>query len=207
MIGPGRLLEYGPLAVLAEYRTLDEVMAAAAHVREAVAAGRLPGVVDVVPAARTVLVRHDAALDRGLLAGVLADVSPVDPHDAPLVEIPVRYDGEDLAGVAAACGLTIAEVVELHATPEYTAAFCGFVPGFAYLIGLDPRLHLPRRATPRTRVPAGAVAIAADQTAVYPSATPGGWHLLGTTDTVMWDEYRDPPALVAPGSRVRFVPT
>lgn len=201
-----RLLPYGPHAVLAEYDSLGEVMAAAAHVRDAASRGRLAGVVDVVPAARTVLVHHSGALDPGAVAAVLADVAPVEQGSAPLVEIAVRYDGEDLDAVAAASGLTAVQVVELHSAGEYTAAFCGFVPGFAYLVGLDPRLHLPRRATPRTRVPAGAVAIAAEYSAVYPSATPGGWHLIGTTDVVLWDDGRDPPALIAPCTRVRFVP-
>ena len=200
-----RLLDSGPRAVLAEYDSLDDVMAAAAHVRAAVDAGRLAGVVDVVPAARTVLVRHDAVFDRGLLAAVLADVSPVDPREAPLVELHVRYDGEDLPAVARATSLSVPDVIEAHCAVEYRAAFCGFVPGFAYLVGLDHRLHLPRRPTPRTRVPAGAVAIAAEYTAVYPSATPGGWHLLGTTEAVLWDDDRDPPALIPPGARVRFV--
>ena len=200
------MLGYGPRAVLAEYGSLEEVMAAAAHLRAAVGAGRLTGVVDIVPAARTVLVHHDGRVDAALLAGVLADVSPLDAGEGPLVEIVVRYDGEDLRAVADACGLTAAEVVDLHTSAEYTAAFCGFVPGFAYLIGLAPRLHLPRRSTPRTRVPAGSVAIAAEYAAVYPSATPGGWHLLGTTDAVLWDDERDPPALIEPGSHVRFVP-
>ncbi len=97
------------------------------------------------------------------------------------------------------------EVVERHTAPTYRCAFCGFAPGFAYLTGLDPALHLPRRPTPRTRVPAGSVAIAAEYAAVYPSASPGGWHLIGHTDATMWDATRDEPALVRPGTLVRFV--
>jgi KipI family sensor histidine kinase inhibitor len=126
--------------------------------------------------------------------------------DAELHTIPVRYDGEDLERVAASCGLTPAAVAELHASAEYRVAAVGFVPGFAYLDGLDERLHLPRRATPRPRVPAGSVAIAGAQTAVYPFATPGGWHLIGRTDVVMFDPRRESPSLLAVGSRVRFVP-
>ncbi len=201
-----RVIEYGPRAVLAEYASLDDVMAAAAHVRDAVAAGSLAGVVDVVPAARTVLVHHTGGVDRSALDAVLADMTPVARGDVPLVEIPVRYDGDDLLAVAVASGLTPSEVIDVHAGGEYTAAFCGFVPGFAYLVGLDARLHLPRRATPRTRVPAGSIAVAFEYTAVYPVSTPGGWHLLGTTELVMWDDDRDPPASIAPGARVRFVP-
>ena len=101
----------------------------------------------------------------------------------------------------------VGEVAARHAAPTYTCAFCGFAPGFAYLVGLDPALHLPRRATPRTRVPAGSVAIAAEYTAVYPSASPGGWHLLGHTTLALWDPLpRTRRRCVEPGTSVRFVP-
>lgn len=133
-----------------------------------------------------------------------ADLATNDPAGT-VVEIPVAYDGADLAEVAARCGLTPAEVVQRHTAPTYTAAFAGFAPGFVYLEGLDPALVLPRRAEPRTRVPAGSVAIAADHAAVYPRESPGGWHLLGRTGAVMFDAEADPPALVQPGDRVRFV--
>lgn len=198
-----RILEYGPRALLTEYGSLDDVMAAAAHVRSL----HLPGVIDVVPAARTVLVHHAAGADREAMVDALTRFPAFERAAAPLVEIAVRYDGEDLGAVATACDLTVDEVVAVHSAAEYTAAFCGFVPGFAYLVGLDPRLHLPRRATPRPRVPSGAVAIASEYAAVYPQATPGGWHLLGTTDVALWDESQQSPALVEPGARVRFVPT
>jgi KipI family sensor histidine kinase inhibitor len=192
-----RLLPYGPRAVLAEFDTLDEVMANAASWR----AAELPGVVDVVPAARTVLVAHDGTLDTTVLRAV--------PAGAPLplgelVVVPVRYDGDDLAAVAAACAMSVDDVVAVHSSTEYTCAFCGFLAGFGYLVGLDPRLVLPRRATPRTRVPRGSVALASTFTGVYPAESPGGWHLLGHTDLPMWDERRDPPATLPPGTRVRF---
>ena len=132
-----------------------------------------------------------------------SDVGSTDQRE--VVEIAVRYDGEDLASVAAACGLSSAEVVDRHRATDYTCAFCGFAPGFAYLRGLDPALVLPRRATPRTRVPAGAVAIADTYTAVYPSVSPGGWHLIGSTDAPLWDATRRPPSLIRPGTIVRFV--
>ncbi|MCL2465368.1 MAG: urea amidolyase family protein, partial [Micrococcales bacterium] len=123
------------------------------------------------------------------------------------VEIPVVYDGEDLAEVAALTGLAPDEVAARHAAGRYRVAFGGFMPGFAYLTGLDPVLVVPRRATPRTRVPAGAVAVAGQYAAVYPRATPGGWRLLGRTETVMFDLARDEhPALLMPGDEVRFVP-
>ncbi|MFZ4719985.1 MAG: 5-oxoprolinase subunit B family protein [Ilumatobacteraceae bacterium] len=193
-----RLLPCGPRAVLAEFATLDEVMAAAAEWR----AAHHPGVVEVVPAAATVLVVHDGRLDPAVL---VAPTGGEPPAGGPLVEIPVRYEGEDLDEVAAATGLSVDDVVAAHAGAAYRVAFCGFMPGFSYLVGLDPRLVLPRRPTPRTRVPRGSVAIAAGFAAVYPRESPGGWHLLGATDVPMWDEAAESPALLPPGTRVRFV--
>ena len=133
------------------------------------------------------MVRHDDALTREVVLDVV-------------------YDGDDLVDVADAAGLTIEDVVALHSGATYRCDFCGFAPGFAYLSGLGPRLHLPRRATPRPSVPAGSVAIAGPYTAAYPSASPGGWHLLGRTDTTLWDLDADPPALITPGTTVRFNP-
>lgn len=192
------LLPYGPRAVLAEFDSLDDVMAAASAWR----AAQISGVVDIVPAARTVLVQHDGTL---AVDALTRPESGVPLATGELVEIPVRYDGDDLHAVAEACGLTVPDVVTLHSDVTYTAAFCGFMPGFSYLVGLDERLVLPRRATPRTRVPAGAVAIASTFTAVYPSVSPGGWHLLGHTEVPMWVPDRATPAAVPPGTRVRFV--
>ncbi|MEX1104934.1 MAG: allophanate hydrolase subunit 1 [Ilumatobacteraceae bacterium] len=196
-----RLLPYGPRAVLAEYSSLDEVMGVADELRRRA----LPGVVEIVPAARTVLVVHDGDVT-GLHDVLLHPHSAPAPVAAPVV-IPVRYDGEDLAAVAAAVGATVDEVVDMHSGASYTVAFCGFLPGFAYLVGLPPSLHLPRRSTPRPRVPVGSVAIAGEFTGVYPSASPGGWHLVGTTDAVLSDDARSEPALLAPGTPVRFDPT
>lgn len=125
------------------------------------------------------------------------------------IEIAVDYggvDGPDLQAVAQACGLSEDTVVALHASGSYVVAFIGFLPGFAYLDGLDGRLHLPRRAQPRTRVPAGSVAIAGAQSGVYPFDSPGGWHVIGRTAQRMFDPGREPAALVQPGDRVRFVP-
>jgi 5-oxoprolinase (ATP-hydrolysing) subunit B len=137
---------------------------------------------------------------------VLRQVSPVDSalSEAREVVIPVVYDGEDLADVAAEAGLSVAEVVGRHSAGAYVSAFCGFAPGFAYLAGSDPALHVSRRSSPRTRIPPGSVAIAGEYTAVYPSASPGGWRLLGRTDVPVWDVERDPPNLLPPGTRVRF---
>ncbi|HEY5665042.1 MAG TPA: allophanate hydrolase subunit 1 [Ilumatobacter sp.] len=168
----------------------------------------LDGVVDVVPAARTVLVR---CTDRAALAGVLARLDEVAPADiaaavGPVTVIPVTYDGADLDDVAARTGLTTNEVIERHVGASYHVAFCGFAPGFGYLRGLPAELHLPRRMTPRTRVPAGSVAIAAEYSAVYPRQSPGGWHLIGRTELVVFDVDREPPALLVPGAAVRFEP-
>lgn len=165
----------------------------------------VPGVVDVVPAATTVLI--DCVDPVALEAAVarLDEVVPVSTvADAATVTIDVVYDGADLVEVATASDLTVDEVVELHTAGEYRVAFCGFAPGFGYLEGLPAALHLPRRASPRARVPSGAVAIAAEYTAVYPRPSPGGWHLIGTTDRPMFDVDRDPPAVLQPGVVVRF---
>lgn len=198
-----RVLPMGPTAVL-----LDELGAPPASVGEAVRRLRLDGVVDIVPAAETVLITVDRPED----VSTVLDALPVVEHEEPderratPVEIPVVYDGEDLAEVAARTGLSIADVIERHAGAGFSVAFCGFAPGFAYLDGLPPELHLARRATPRTRVPAGSVAIAAGFSAVYPTASPGGWHLIGRTDAVLFDVHADPPARLTPGVPVRFVP-
>lgn len=193
------LRPYGRTALLAEYADLDEVLAAAA------AARRVHGIDDVVPAARTVLARWSGTEPPGL-RDALSDPPPATAASAASVTIPVVYDGDDLAAVASTIGVSVEEVVRRHCAPDYTAAFCGFAPGFAYLVGLDRLLHVARRATPRTRVPAGSVAIAAEFTAVYPVASPGGWQLLGRTETTVFSLERDPPALVAPGATVRFRP-
>ncbi len=131
-----------------------------------------------------------------------------DAAAARTIEFPVRYggpDGPDLQAVAERCGLREEDAIAAHAGAEYVVGFLGFLPGFAYLEGLDRRLHLPRREQPRTRVPAGSVAIAGTQSAVYPFDSPGGWHLIGRTDCTMFDPSRSPPALLSAGDRVRFV--
>ena len=196
-----KVLPYGPLAVLVEFDTLAEVMNASDAWREAA----LPGVVDIVTAARTVLVVHDGTFDSGHL--VVPKSTVVHVPTSETVVIDVVYDGADLGHVAEACGLRARDVLELHSGAQYTVAFCGFMPGFAYLVGLPPVLQLPRRSTPRTRVQQGSVAIAAEFTGVYPRDSPGGWHLLGRTDAVLWDDSCTPPALLPPGTRVRFRPT
>ena len=194
-----KVLPYGDRAVLIEDGDPP---------RTAAALRPLAGVDEVVPGARTVLVRFDPARTSGAaLAAAAARPVPTAAAEAgPLVDIAVRYDGPDLAGIAAETGLSIDEVIARHSGGEYRVAFCGFSPGFAYLTGLDPALHLPRLAEPRTRVPSGAVGIAGEFTGAYPRPSPGGWRLLGRTDAPLWRLDRDPPALLAPGTRVRFVP-
>jgi KipI family sensor histidine kinase inhibitor len=178
------------------------------------AAASLPGVVDLVPGARTLLVvlTDEKAVDESILreAEVAADVEARDdlaPAGRPLRrhEIAVRYAGEDLDAVAGRTGMSRAQVIALHASVDYRVAFLGFQPGFAYLSGLPAALHLPRLASPRPHVPAGSVAIAGDWSGIYPAKTPGGWNLIGSTDASLFAADHDPPALFAPGDVVRFV--
>ncbi len=171
---------------------------------------RSPSIVDIVPAYTTLAVYFDPAtadadavqrdLERALC---VADTD--EEEDSRLIEIPVRYDGPDLSEVAERTGMTVRKLIEAHVSPLYYAYMSGFVPGFAYLGDLDPALVLPRRSVPRVRVPAGSVAIAGAQTAVYPLGTPGGWHLIGTTSAVVFDARRAEPALIRAGDSVRFV--
>jgi KipI family sensor histidine kinase inhibitor len=175
----------------------------------AVRAKRLPGVLDAVAGARTVLViTEPGSWDLDALASRVAavPVSPAGPAGQPAADLPVRYDGPDLAEVARLTGLGAGEVIARHAAREYTVGWLGFSPGFPYLTGLDPALEVPRLAVPRLRVPGGSVAIAGGLAAVYPAESPGGWRLLGRTSAVLWDARRQPPALLAPGMRVRFRP-
>lgn len=173
----------------------------------AAAACELPGVREVVPAARTVLVVPGARTDPARLRELLTELEPRPVSvTGDALTLDVRYDGPDLDATAAELGLDPDGLVRAHASGDYIVAFCGFVPGFAYLTGLDPPLHLPRLPDPRSRVPAGSVGIAGEFTGVYPRASPGGWRLLGTTDAALWDLDRDPPAVLPPGTRVRFRP-
>lgn len=179
----------------------------------AIRASGLAGVLDVVPAYASLAVHYDgSAVSAKEMASRLREIVDARVPDeleravGSLVTIPVRYDGPDLAAVADTTGLAPHEVIERHAALEYYVYMMGFAPGFAYLGDLDPALRLPRREAPRTRVPRGSVAIAGSQTAVYPHETPGGWHLIGTTDLLLFDPRRDPPALLGAGDRVRFDP-
>jgi inhibitor of KinA len=173
----------------------------------------IPDVQDIVPAYLGVAVFYDSLRTpyREMAAKLLAvceqtAASRTSSDAMREHEIRVVYDGTDLSQVSESCGLSVDEVVARHSGRRYTVDLLGFVPGFAYLSELDPLLQLPRRPQPRPRVPAGSVAIAGAQTAVYPLDTPGGWHIIGRTDNVMFDPSRDPPALLRAGDMLRFVP-
>ncbi|MER7567125.1 allophanate hydrolase subunit 1 [Streptomyces sp. NPDC048523] len=200
-----RALRVGDDALLVEVSSGEEAQALHAELVRRRAEGSL-SVREIVPAARTVLL--DGLADPARLTAELTDaeVPPAPPRAREVIELRVRYDGPDLTDVAAHWNVSPEEVARVHAGTEFTVAFCGFAPGFGYLTGLPARYDVPRRATPRTAVPAGSVALAGPYTGVYPRSSPGGWHLIGTTDAVLWDHTRVPAALLSPGARVRFVP-
>ncbi|MFF7458842.1 5-oxoprolinase subunit PxpB [Kitasatospora sp. NPDC008115] len=205
MTGPPAVFRpVGERALLVELTDTAEVTALYGWLRERQAAGGLPPVGEIVPAARTVLL--DGVADVGALTRVLRTARP-DPAataTGPLVEVPTVYDGADLREVARLWGVSPEAAVQIHTEPEYVVAFCGFAPGFGYLTGLPERYEVPRRATPRSSVPAGSVALAGPYTGVYPHPSPGGWQLLGHTALPLWNPTRTPPALLTPGTRVRF---
>ena len=201
------MLPAGPDALLVE---CDDGPAAAALAAEAFRrreAGQL-GCTDIVPAARTVLLDGISGDVSGLAEQIPLWRYESTPGDAaPLVEIAVRYDGPDLQRVAQLWGVPPHDVVARHFRAEHRVQFCGFAPGFAYLTGLPPECAVPRLDRPRTSVPAGAVGLAHRYTGIYPTSSPGGWQLIGTAlDVVLFDPERRPPALLQPGTRVRFVP-
>jgi KipI family sensor histidine kinase inhibitor len=198
-----RVLVAADTALLLEAADLDESM----RLLPALVAAELPGVTELVPAARTILVRFDptASTAAELTARLLA-LEPTTERatGTGAVTIPVRYDGEDLAEVARLLGVSDDELVARHQAATWTVAFAGFAPGFGYLAGDDPLFDVPRRSSPRTRIPAGSVALAGRFSGVYPKESPGGWQLIGRTDLAMWDLERDPPAILGPGTTVRF---
>lgn len=199
-----RLLPAGLSRILVEVPSLSAAQALFASL----ASDPIEGIAEIVPAARTLLLKFEPGRD---LSSVAADLRARD-LSMPLegacerLDLPVLYDGEDLEEVARLTGLSRQEVIERHAEAEYTVAFTGFAPGFAYMSGGDPALHVPRRTSPRTRIPAESVAIAGEFCGIYPRASPGGWQILGRTPVRMFDESRSPPILLQPGMRVRFRP-
>ena len=195
-----RCIPVGPDAVLVEVADAMEATALFTEARRRGTAAR-----DIVPAAATVL--FAGVTDLNALIEELPQWSlPVGRiASGPLVEVPTVYDGPDLDAVSQLWDMTSREVVETHTSMEMLVAFCGFSPGFAYCTGLPVERAVPRLDSPRTRVPAGSVGLAGQFTGVYPSASPGGWQLIGRTDLALWDPSRDQPATLPPGTRVRFV--
>ncbi len=188
--------------LLVELADLDETLA----LFDALQADPIVGVEEIVPAARTLLIQYrPSAVDRQALIDDLArrDLSQRSARESRRVEIPVHYNGEDLDEVAGLLGISREEVVRRHTSADYEVAFCGFAPGFGYLTG-GADFQVSRRQTPRTRIPAGAVALAGNFSGIYPKASPGGWQIIGVTPLQMWDLGRDEPALLRPGYKVRF---
>ncbi|OBH30268.1 allophanate hydrolase [Mycobacterium sp. E342] len=199
------VLDFGDSALMLQCGSTAEVLAWAAQLR----AAALPGVVDIVPAARTVLVKLDGPRRQGVIRQrlrkmrVTAEEVPASDRRADVV-IDVVYDGPDLAEVADHTGLTIPQVIDAHTGSLWRVGFSGFAPGFAYLVDGDPRLRVPRHPEPRISVPAGSVGLAGEFSAIYPRQSPGGWQLIGRTDAVMWDLERLQPALLTQGTWVQF---
>ncbi|CDO30809.1 5-oxoprolinase subunit B family protein [Mycolicibacterium porcinum] len=203
---PGTARDYGDQALLLEFDSTAEVLVWTATLT----AAQLLGVVDIVPASRTILIkladpRYQAPTRQRLSTLRLQPgTAPVRPTGQADVTIDVVYDGDDLNDVATLTGLTPDEVIAAHTGTPWQVGFMGFAPGFAYLVGGDTRLQVPRRAEPRTSVPPGAVALAGEFSGIYPRQSPGGWQLIGRTDAVMFDVHRDQPALLTPGTWVQF---
>jgi KipI family sensor histidine kinase inhibitor len=201
--GP-RFLRAGERELLVEFGSLAEALG----VRAALERAPIAGVTDAASGARTVMLHFDPRVTSpGAIEAALAALEPAPPFDPgggePL-EIPVVYDGEDLAATAALLGLSVDGVIAAHTSRTWVCAFGGFAPGFGYLVSAEPSLEVPRLETPRTRVPAGAVGLAGEFSGVYPRESPGGWRLIGRTAMPMWDPARTPPATLAVGTAVRF---
>ena len=204
----GTITDYGDQALLLQFGSTAEVLAWNDVLRDA----EVPGVVDIVPAARTVLIKLEGPGCAGvarqhlsklrLTPEVLEVAAPGD--GAADVVIDVVYDGEDLDEVAELTGMTPRDVVAAHTQTPWRVGFAGFAPGFGYLVGGDERLNVPRRSEPRTKVPAGSVGLAGEFSGVYPRSSPGGWQLIGHTEAELWNVDRDPPALLMPGQWVQF---
>lgn len=199
-----RVLSCGTASLLLEFGDLDEVLGMyAALVQDPPA-----GVLDIVPAALTVLLVTDpSATSLTKVRRAVQQLTPQDDRRAvgELVEIPVTYDGEDLEDAAKLLGFDVPELIRRHTAEEWIVAFCGFAPGFGYLTSDTEKWDVPRRSSPRTKVPTGSVALAGRFTGVYPRESPGGWQLIGRTDLAMFDLKREPAALLRPGNRGRFV--
>ena len=189
------LKAYGDTALLLDCDSLDEAQRWFAVLHDDA---------EAVLGARSVLLRGEPAALRSLV-GRTSPAGLTAALDGPEIEISVVYDGADLDDVARHTGLSADEVVAAHTGTPWTVAFGGFAPGFSYLVGGDPWLHVPRRESPRGRVPAGSVGLAGEFSGIYPRESPGGWQLVGRTDLTMWDTAREEPALLTAGMTVRFV--
>lgn len=202
-----RVLRAADRAVLLEEADLVTTMRVHDALLADVASGRLVGVEELIPAARTILIPFDPTrISEADLRSHLLAVHPADERasEAHRVTIPVHYDGQDLADIADLLSVSVDELIARHTAATWRVAFTGFAPGFGYLVGDDALFNVPRRSSPRTRIPAGSVGLAGEFSGVYPRESPGGWQLLGHTDEVMFDLLRDPPALFVPGHEVRF---
>jgi KipI family sensor histidine kinase inhibitor len=192
-------------ALIVELKSLEQTMALTDALQHVIPHWNIE---EIIPAARTILIRYNPIVtDANTLAKHIAqlDIAEHVMQSGELIIIPVRYNGEDLSQVAEYLGITVSEVIARHTNNEYQVAFCGFAPGFAYMVAKNAELNVPRRQSPRVRIPAGSVALAGEFSSVYPQASPGGWQLIGTTDTAVWDLNRDQPALLKPGNRVNFI--
>jgi len=201
------VLDYGDQALLLQFHSTADVLAWTAALR----AAAFPGVLDIVPGPRTVLVKLDSPRYQGVTRQrlrklqVAPDALPTAPTDGCVdVVVDVVYDGADLAEVADRTGLTITQVINAHTATPWRVGFSGFAPGSAYLVAGDPRLKVPRRSEPRASMPAGSVGLADEFSGIYPRRSPGGWQLIGHTDAVLWDIDRPNPALLTPGMWVQF---
>ncbi|MGH3317714.1 MAG: 5-oxoprolinase subunit B family protein [Nocardioidaceae bacterium] len=201
---PFTVLPCGSAALMLELESLDDVLAVYAALLD----DTPPGVLDLVPAARTLMLLLDPAqTEPAAVERAVRHVTPRhnDREHGELLEMPVVYDGEDLDEVGKLTGWGADGVIERHTGTEWTVAFCGFAPGFGYLVSDSGGFDIPRRSTPRTKVPPGAVGLAGEFAGVYPRESPGGWQLIGSTELQTFDLDREPPALLTPGTRVRFV--
>ncbi|MCH9734199.1 MAG: allophanate hydrolase subunit 1 [Actinomycetia bacterium] len=203
--GPSSVLDYGDHALLLEFGSTAAVLAWA----DALQAADLVGVMDIVPAARTILLKLSEPRDQAPTRQRLSTLRPTkdtanESAEPAEIVIAVTYDGADLPEVARLTGLSPEGVVAAHTGRPWRVGFCGFAPGFAYLVGGDEQLAVPRRSDPRTAVPTGSVGLAGQFSGIYPRESPGGWQLIGRTTAVLWDVERDNPALLTPGTRVRF---
>ncbi len=204
--GGVKVHRYGRDALLVEVSDTAEALALYAAARDRHVPAR-----DIVPAACTVLFDGFTgnggldALERLVRELPGREPQAIDPMVVPPVEVPTRYDGPDLDDIARSWDMTVDEAITTHTSLDFVVAFCGFAPGFAYCTGLPPHLQMPRHPDPRPRVPAGSVGLAGEFTGIYPSASPGGWRLLGHTELRLWDAARETPATLPPGTPVRFV--